>query len=123
MGLMGGGGWLGGHLSYAQGVGVDQTIFDPGEEDWTVTDIAADDLADGKATCAVAGETPVMLYRTNGTIRALHNRCAHRGGPLSDGEIDGDTVTCPWHNDGVLARGRLRRRRPERLPAAGVRGA
>lgn len=97
--LLGGGGWLGGHLSYAQGVGVDQTIFDPGNEEWTaVQDLSANDLVDGRAACGVAGETPVMLYRTNGTIRALHNRCAHRGGPLSDGPIDGDTVTCPWHN-------------------------
>lgn len=98
MGLLSAGGWLGGHLSYAQGMGVDQTVFDPGKQEWTaVSDLAASDLADGEPVCAVAGETPVMLYRTNGTIRALHNRCAHRGGPLSDGEIDGDSVTCPWH--------------------------
>lgn len=97
LGLLGGGGWLGGHLSYAQGVGVDQTVFDAGDTEWTATDITSSDLVDGQPKCAVAGDTPVMLYRTNGTITALHNRCAHRGGPLSDGEIKDGTVTCPWH--------------------------
>lgn len=97
MGLMGGGGWIGGHLSYAQGIGVDQTVFDQGSEDWTATDVQASDLADGTPKCAVAGETPVMLFRNNGSIKALHNRCAHRGGPLSDGEVKDGTVTCPWH--------------------------
>ena len=23
--------------------------------------------------------------------------CTHRGGPLHEGELDGKTVTCPWH--------------------------
>ena len=73
MSLLGAGGWLGGHLSYAQGIGVDQTVFDQGAEEWTDTDTAASDLPEGKPVCAVAGETPVFLYRTNGTIRALHN--------------------------------------------------
>jgi nitrite reductase/ring-hydroxylating ferredoxin subunit len=30
-------------------------------------------------------------------VHALADRCSHRGGPLSDGELDGDCVTCPWH--------------------------
>ena len=29
----------------------------------------------------------------------LEDRCTHRGGPLSDGELsgDGNCITCPWH--------------------------
>ena len=34
-GALGAGGWLGGHLSYAQGLGVDRTAFEAGPEDWT----------------------------------------------------------------------------------------
>lgn len=98
MGLLGAGGWLGGHLSYAQGMGVDQTVFDPGKQEWTaVSDLDAGDLREGTPVCAVAGETPVMLVRRDGAIRALHNRCSHRGGPLADGVVESDRVTCPWH--------------------------
>ena len=28
---------------------------------------------------------------------AIQNSCIHRGGPLSEGDLDGDLVTCPWH--------------------------
>lgn len=95
--LLGAGGWLGGHLSYAQGIGVDQTVFDAAIDEWSATGVNETDLADGGAKCALVDGTPVMLVRHAGEIRALHNRCAHRGGPLADGEIAGGTVTCPWH--------------------------
>src|SRR4051794_36832007 len=35
MGAMSAGGWLGGHLSYAEGVGVDNTAFEEYPQDWT----------------------------------------------------------------------------------------
>ncbi len=95
--VLGAGGWLGGHLSYAQGIGVDQTIFDAAIDEWASTDVSESELADGAARCAMVDGTPVMLVRHDGEVRALHNRCAHRGGPLSDGEISDGTVTCPWH--------------------------
>src|SRR5919202_1132084 len=42
MGAVGVGGYLGGHLSYAQGVGVDETVYETYPEDWTrVLDDAA----------------------------------------------------------------------------------
>ena len=28
---------------------------------------------------------------------AVHNTCLHRGGPLGQGVVDGNVVTCPWH--------------------------
>ena len=27
----------------------------------------------------------------------LENGCAHRGGPLGEGHVEGTEVTCPWH--------------------------
>jgi nitrite reductase/ring-hydroxylating ferredoxin subunit len=33
----------------------------------------------------------------NGKFHAIDNTCTHRGGPLSEGELEGDEVTCPWH--------------------------
>ena len=39
----------------------------------------------------------LLLVRRGGDVHALADRCSHRGGPLSDGELSGDCVTCPWH--------------------------
>lgn len=34
----------------------------------------------------------------DGSVFALHNRCPHRQGPLSEGIVHGHKVTCPLHN-------------------------
>ena len=43
-GVLGASGHLGGHLSYAEGVGVDQTAFEEPAEDWTAARAAYADL-------------------------------------------------------------------------------
>ncbi|HEY8201313.1 MAG TPA: Rieske (2Fe-2S) protein, partial [Actinomycetota bacterium] len=48
---------------------------------------------------------------SGGDVRAIADRCSHRGGPLHEGECEGETVTCPWHGstfrlaDGSIVRG------------------
>jgi nitrite reductase/ring-hydroxylating ferredoxin subunit len=44
----------------------------------------------------VKGNT-IALYNVDGTLYATANTCAHRGGPLGEGELDRTTITCPWH--------------------------
>ena len=39
----------------------------------------------------------VVIANVDGTYYAFSNTCTHEGGPLVDGELDGETVTCPWH--------------------------
>ena len=39
----------------------------------------------------------VALFRLGDEFYALDNMCLHRGGPLCEGPIDNDVVTCPWH--------------------------
>jgi len=47
----------------------------------------------------VRGETVIALFRTKaGEVHALEDRCPHKGGPLSEGIVHGDCVTCPLHN-------------------------
>src|SRR3954471_14523660 len=53
--VLGIGGFLGGHLSFTRGVGVNQTAFDEGPGDWTAID--AGDLADDTPTSAMVGDT------------------------------------------------------------------
>ncbi len=43
--------------------------------------------------------TPVALFRTSqDKVFALLDRCPHKGGPLSQGIVFGDSVACPLHN-------------------------
>jgi nitrite reductase/ring-hydroxylating ferredoxin subunit len=39
----------------------------------------------------------IALFRVAGAIHAVEDTCLHAGGPLSEGALDGPTVTCPWH--------------------------
>ena len=41
----------------------------------------------------------VAIFRTgDDRVFALADRCPHKGGPLSEGIVHGDRVTCPLHN-------------------------
>jgi nitrite reductase/ring-hydroxylating ferredoxin subunit/uncharacterized membrane protein len=88
------GGWLGGHLAYAMGVGVDTNAFDGGTIDWTPTgvEVTGDALVPTRV-----GATPLVVARTTAGVSAMADRCSHRGGSLSQGTRTGDCVTCPWH--------------------------
>jgi nitrite reductase/ring-hydroxylating ferredoxin subunit/uncharacterized membrane protein len=104
------GGHLGGHLAYALGVGVDNTTFEDGPSEWTDV-AAAGDLADGRPHLVDAGGVDVLVIREDGAVRAIADRCTHRGGPLHEGSTAGGCVTCPWHgsvfrlDDGEVERG------------------
>jgi 3-phenylpropionate/trans-cinnamate dioxygenase ferredoxin component len=39
----------------------------------------------------------VAVFNADGQLCATHARCTHKQGPLSEGTLDGSTVTCPWH--------------------------
>ncbi len=39
----------------------------------------------------------VAVFNVAGSFCATQARCTHRQGPLSEGKLDGSTVTCPWH--------------------------
>jgi len=47
---------------------------------------------------AEAAGVGICLANVNGELGALDNRCPHRGGPLGQGWIDGESVVCPWHS-------------------------
>jgi len=39
----------------------------------------------------------VAIANLGGKFYAIDNTCLHRGGPLGQGVLDGQKVTCPWH--------------------------
>jgi nitrite reductase (NADH) small subunit len=60
--------------------------------------VMVSDLPPGQAReVAVAGK-PLAIFNVGGIFYAISNVCLHRGGPLGQGFVEGQTVTCPWHN-------------------------
>jgi len=39
----------------------------------------------------------VAVFDVGGHFCATQAKCPHKQGPLNEGELDGSTVTCPWH--------------------------
>jgi nitrite reductase/ring-hydroxylating ferredoxin subunit/uncharacterized membrane protein len=102
--------WLGGHLSFAKGVGVNQTAFEDAPREWTpVLDEAK--LEEERPTAARANGLAVVLVRKGQQLYALADRCSHRGCSLHKGELNPDeTLTCPCHGstfrlDGSIIKG------------------
>ncbi len=95
-------GWLGGHLAYAVGVGVDTNAFDGGPTEWTSVDTKSGDPAEVIAGSAAG--VSLAIVRPSGVSEdpsrlpgVLANRCSHRGGPLADGDLNAGCLRCPWH--------------------------
>ncbi|XAS64514.1 Rieske (2Fe-2S) protein [Micrococcaceae bacterium Sec5.8] len=111
------GGFLGGHLSYANAVNVNKTADRNGPSQWTPV-LDDGDLPDGGHRKVEVGKVSVLLYRSGSAIKALDSMCSHMGGPLDKGEIADGCVTCPWHgsmfrlNDGSVVRGPATRPQP-----------
>ena len=46
-----------------------------------------------------AGDKCLVLFRTtDNEVYALDDKCPHKGGPLSQGMVHGNSVTCPLHS-------------------------
>ena len=39
----------------------------------------------------------IAVFRTENGLFALDGMCAHQGGPIAEGAVSGECVTCPWH--------------------------
>ena len=90
------GGYLGGHLTYAEGVGVNVDTFEKYPQDWTQA-LADAALGEGEMRAVDLGGVAILIARRGGEVHALSNTCVHRGGSLADGELVGDCVQCPLH--------------------------
>ncbi len=90
-------GYIGGHLAYVLGIGVDRSITVGHLDDWTNTGIEASALGHGEAKRVELDDVPVMLLKDHTAIYAASPVCTHLEGPLDEGPVDGSCVTCPWH--------------------------
>ena len=55
------------------------------------------DVIPGTAKVVQVGQTTCALFNLGGTFYATSNNCTHLGGPLGQGKVEGNVVTCPWH--------------------------
>jgi nitrite reductase/ring-hydroxylating ferredoxin subunit len=56
------------------------------------------ELSPGTAKVVQADGLTIALFNVAGTFCAIDNTCSHEGGPLGEGELSGEVVTCPWHS-------------------------
>jgi len=57
-----------------------------------------DDLAEGTMQMVKVDGRRICLARTSSGVHAIDNACPHQGYGLTQGELDGELVTCEWHN-------------------------
>jgi len=55
------------------------------------------DVAPGAGKVVEAEGHSIALFNVAGTFHAIDNTCTHDGGPLGEGVLTGETVSCPWH--------------------------
>lgn len=49
-------------------------------------------------TATIGNKEIAVFTLENGEIRAIENRCPHKGGVLAEGIVSGDYVFCPMHD-------------------------
>jgi nitrite reductase/ring-hydroxylating ferredoxin subunit/uncharacterized membrane protein len=106
------GAYVGGEVAYVFGNMVNRHAFRGAGTKWLPLQMPTDgELPEGAPTKARLGINNLVLVRQGETIFALHDQCAHAGGPLSEGSIVDGCIECPWHGsryrltDGQLCRG------------------
>ena len=105
-----GGAFLGGELVYRLGMAVNRNAWTAGPPDFSAV-MPASGLPEGRSTRATVDGVDLLLVRRGGQIWAVEQTCSHEGGPLAEGELRDETITCPWHGsqfritDGAVVHG------------------
>ncbi len=55
------------------------------------------DIPAGTAKAVDVDGKKIALFNINGSFFAIDDTCTHKGGPLSEGEVEENQVTCHWH--------------------------
>ena len=61
----------------------------------TVTKVS--EISPGQMRVFEVNGDEVVVANVGGVYYAFDNTCPHEGGPLGEGELEDDNVTCPWH--------------------------
>ena len=55
------------------------------------------DIPPGSCKTGWVGDKEVAIFNVDGTLYATQAHCTHASGPLCEGALWGEIVTCPWH--------------------------
>ena len=89
---------FGGELSYNYGVRVNRNVFQGSGPDEFVPVLDEEELPQGGMRRVEVDGAGVLLSRSSGgAVCAISSVCGHFGGPLEQGDREGDTVVCPLH--------------------------
>lgn len=106
--ILSAGAYVGGDVAYVLGNMVDRHAWRPAGAKWAQLEVA--ELQEGVPMRGKVGIQNLVVVRWGDTIHALHDQCAHAGGPLSGGRIVDGCIECPWHGSRFeLATGHRRR--------------
>jgi nitrite reductase/ring-hydroxylating ferredoxin subunit/uncharacterized membrane protein len=106
--ILAGGAYVGGDVAYLLGNMVDRHAWRSTGTKWQPLEVG--EIAEGVLVRAKLGIQDLVLVRTGDTVLALHDQCAHAGGPLHEGTLTAGIVECPWHGSRFeMATGRRRR--------------
>ena len=108
------GAYVGGDVVYALGNMVSRHAFRGAGTKWIALEPAEVDetgnIPEGRPVKGKLGINTLALVRQGEIVLALHDTCAHAGGPLSEGTIEDGCLVCPWHLSKYrLTDGRARR--------------
>jgi len=56
-----------------------------------------EEVAPGRGKMVEVSGKRIALFNVSGAHYAIDDTCTHQGGPLSEGVLTGNEVTCPWH--------------------------
>jgi len=102
------GAYVGGDVVYLLGNMVDRHAWRPAGAKWARLEVDA--VPEDQPVRARLGQQNIVLVRHGDRIAALHDQCAHAGGPLSQGTVLDGCIECPWHGSRFrLADGRAMR--------------
>ena len=89
---------IGGELSYHYALRVDRNVFQGSGPDEFVAVLDEEELPqDGMRRVSANGAEVLLSRSSSGEVCAISSICGHFGGPLDEGDREGDTVVCPWH--------------------------
>jgi nitrite reductase/ring-hydroxylating ferredoxin subunit/uncharacterized membrane protein len=99
--ILSAGAYVGGDVVYLLGNMVSRHAFRGAGTKWIALEPAEVDgdgkIPEGKPVKAKLGINELVLVRQGDKILALHDTCAHAGGPLNEGALVDGLIECPWH--------------------------
>jgi nitrite reductase/ring-hydroxylating ferredoxin subunit len=88
--------YLGGDMVFGKGTGVNHTAWEAAPEDYESV-LPVDQLSERTLRRVTVADVPVIVLKADETYYAIAATCTHAGGPLDEGELQGEVVQCPWH--------------------------